>query len=116
MGSAHSKSHVFPSKILSKTNAFSDASFRTSFFEILVRLEAKKRDFGSPLAPSWAQSGAQNRPSGTKNPQKKHKMVLPRTVLEAISFQSCMLAPKQWILGPFSAPKLWISEWFVDRF
>ena len=67
MGSAHSKSHVFPIKILSKTNAFSDASFRTSFFEVLMRLDAKTLDFGSPLAPSWGQNDVHNRPSGAKN-------------------------------------------------
>ena len=76
----------FLTKTQSTNHTFSDASFRTSSFEILVRLDAKKLDFGSPLAPSWAQNAAQNRPSGTKNPPKKHKMVLPRTGLEAISF------------------------------
>ena len=54
-------------KYRSKFHIFFDASFWTSFFEILVRLGAKKLDFGSPLAPSWAQNGAQNRPSGAPN-------------------------------------------------
>ena len=46
---------------------FFDASFWTSFFDILARLDAKMLDFGSPLAPSWAQNGAQNRTSGANN-------------------------------------------------
>ena len=71
MASAHSKSHVFPIKIQSKTNAFSDASFRTSFFEGLVRLDAKTVDFGSPLASSWAQNAARNHPSGAKDGLRK---------------------------------------------
>ena len=33
----------------------------------LVRLGAKKVDFGSPLAPSWAPNGAQNRAKGAQN-------------------------------------------------
>ena len=92
---------LFHTKVQSKTHAVSDAAFWTSFFEILVRLDAKKIDFGSPVAPSWAQNASQNRPSGTKSPPKKHKMVLPRTFLEAISFQKLILAPKRLILAPF---------------
>ena len=41
----------------------------TSFFSIFWRLGAKRVDFGSPLAPSWVQNGAQNRPSGAKKAQ-----------------------------------------------
>ena len=82
MASAHSKSHVFPVKIQSKTHAFSDASFKRSFFEVLVRLDAKTLDFGTPLAPSGVQNGAQNRPSGTQKPPKKNKMVQYKSVLE----------------------------------
>ena len=47
-------------------------------FEILVRLGAKKVDFGSPLAPSWSQNGAQNHPSGAK---KGPESIIPRTIL-----------------------------------
>ena len=72
------KISCFPIKIQSKTHAFSNASFRTSFFEILMRLDAKKLDFGSPLAPSWSQNGAQNRPSGAK---KGPESIIPRTIL-----------------------------------
>ena len=46
---------------------FFDASIWTSFFDILARLDTKMLDFGSPLAPSWAQNGAQNRTSGANN-------------------------------------------------
>ena len=88
-----------------RIHTFFDVSFWTSFFDILAHPRTKTVDFGTPLAPSWCPKGAQNRPSGAKNPPKKYKTVLPRTVLEAISFQSRILAPKQWILGPFSAPK-----------
>ena len=38
-----------------------------SFFDILAHPGAKTLDFGTPLAPSWAPNGAQNRPSGVKN-------------------------------------------------
>ena len=40
------------------------------FFNFLVRLGAKKVDFGSPLAPSWSPNGAQNHPSGAKKSPK----------------------------------------------
>ena len=49
-----------------RIHTFFDASFWTSFFDILARLDAKTADFGTPLAPSWAPNGAQNRPSGAK--------------------------------------------------
>ena len=87
MGLAHSKSHVFLMKIQSKTHAFSDASFRTQFFEALVRLDAKMLDLGSPLAPSWAQNGAQNRPSGAKSLQKSISLEDFLRVLEPICSQ-----------------------------
>ena len=48
------------------------------FFDFLVRLGAKKVDFGSPLAPSWSQNGAQNHPSGAK---KGPESIIPRTIL-----------------------------------
>ena len=48
------------------------------FVEILVRLGPKKVDFGSPLAPSWSQNGAQNHPSGAK---KGPESTIPRTLL-----------------------------------
>ena len=38
-------------------------------FSIILRLGAKKVDFGSPLAPSWVQNGVRNRPSGAKKTQ-----------------------------------------------
>ena len=40
------------------------------FFDFLVRLGAKKIDFGSPLALSWSPNGAQNHPSGAKKSPK----------------------------------------------
>ena len=43
-----------------------------------MRLGAKKVDFGSPLAPSWSQNGAQNHPSGAK---KGPESIIPRTIL-----------------------------------
>ena len=52
--------------IQSKIHTFYDASFWTSFFVILARPGAKKLDFGTPLAPSWAPNGAQNRASLAK--------------------------------------------------
>ena len=70
MGSGHSKSYVFPIRIQSKTHAFSNASFGASFFEALVRLDAKMLDLGTPLAPSWAQNGGQNRASIAKRLKK----------------------------------------------
>ena len=33
-----------------------------------ARLDAQMLDFGTPLAPSWDQNGAQNRPSGANSP------------------------------------------------
>ena len=65
-GFSTSKISHFLTRFRSKFHIFFDASFWTSFFEILGRLGAKKLDFGSPLAPSWAPNGAQNRPSGAK--------------------------------------------------
>ena len=35
-----------------------------------MRLDAKMLDFGTPLAPSWAQNGARNRPAAAKMLQK----------------------------------------------
>ena len=64
------KIYIFFIKFRSNVHTFFDASFWDSFFEFLVRLGAKKVDFGSPLAPSWAPNGAQNRPSGAKWLQK----------------------------------------------
>ena len=61
-------------KFRSNFYAFFDASFWDSFFEFLVRLGAKKVDFGSPLAPSWAPNGAQNRPKGAQNRPSGTKM------------------------------------------
>ena len=75
-------------KCRSKFHIFYDASFWASFFEILVRLGAKKLDFVSPLAPSWAQNGTQNRPNGAKNgsrtfPGQLHCAdLLPRSLSE----------------------------------
>ena len=74
VGSAHAKSHIFSQKIQSINHTFFDASFSTSFFEILVRLDAKMLDLGIPLPPSWGQNDAQHRPSG----DKKH-VNFPRT-------------------------------------
>ena len=54
-----------------RIHTFFDASFWTSFFDILARLDAKTADFGTPLAPSWAPNGAQNRPSGAQNGFRK---------------------------------------------
>ena len=71
-GSAPLKPHNFSPKFTRKFMFFFDASFWTIFFEIFARLGAKKLDFGSPLAPSWAQSVAQNRPSGVTNHEKTY--------------------------------------------
>ena len=57
----------FPTKIQSKNQAFSETPSWTSFFRLLKRPGAKMLDFGTPLASSFAQNGAQNRPSGVKN-------------------------------------------------
>ena len=65
-------------KCQSNFHTFFDASFWDPFFEFLVRLGAKKVDFGSPLAPSWSQNGAQNHPSGAK---KGPESTIPRTIL-----------------------------------
>ena len=40
-----------------------------------MRLDAKKLDFGSPLAPSWVPNGAQNRPSGAKSVRREEEGV-----------------------------------------
>ena len=61
-------------KFRSKFHTFFDASFWDSFFEFLVRLGAKKVDFGSPLAPSWGPNSAQNRPKGAQNRPSGAKM------------------------------------------
>ena len=65
-------------KFRSKFHTFFDASFWDSFLEFLVRLGAKKVDFGSPLAPSWSQNGAQNHPSSAQNGPES---IIPRTIL-----------------------------------
>ena len=93
MGSGHSKSHVFSIRIQSKTDAFSNASFRTSFFEILMRLDAKKLDFGSPLAPSWAQNAEPHRPSCSKKAPKTSWGEARGTDLLARSLSELSLAP-----------------------
>ena len=66
-------------------HTFFDASFWASFFEILVRLGAKKFDFVSPLAPSWAQHGAQNRPSSAKS-RKIELAGLPKFISMVVPF------------------------------
>ena len=66
---------------------FFDASFWASFFEILVRLGVKKLDFVSPLAPSWDQNGAQNRPNGAKGPPRATVRTPPGRILESTVFQ-----------------------------
>ena len=81
------KISCFPIRIQSKTHAFSNASIRTSFFEILMRLDAKKLDFGTPWRPAGAQNGARNRPSGAKSLQKSISMEDFLRVLEPICSQ-----------------------------
>ena len=70
-----------------------------SFFRILAYPGAKTLDFGTPLAPSWAPNDAQNRPSGAKKPQKKHKMVLTFADLLLGSFLERCPAPFPSIWG-----------------
>ena len=53
-------------KIQSKFEAFFKTPSWTSFCRLLSRLGAKMADFGTPLAPSGVQNGAQNRPSGAQ--------------------------------------------------
>ena len=77
----------FPIKIPSKFQVFSNTPSWTPFFRLLMLPGAKMLDFGTPLAPSWAPNGDQNRPGGPKKAPKKHKMVPPRAVLDATSFQ-----------------------------
>ena len=61
-------------QVAQKSSARTEAAgtFSRLFFSLifLVRLGAKKVDFGSPLAPSWSQNGAQNHPSGAKKSPK----------------------------------------------
>ena len=54
----HIQNLIFFINFQSNVHTFFDASFWDPFFEFLVRLGAKKIDFGSPLAPSWAPNGA----------------------------------------------------------
>ena len=61
-------------KFQSNVHTFFDASFWDPFFEFLVRLGAKKVDFGSPLAPSWGPNRAQNLPKGAQNRPSGAKM------------------------------------------
>ena len=64
-----SKISHFLIKFRSKFHIFFDASFRTSFFDILTRPGAKKLDFGTTLGAQLRPNGAQNHPSGANNAQ-----------------------------------------------
>ena len=57
---------IFPIKIPSKFQAFSNTPSWTSFFRLLMLPGAKMLDFGTTLAPSGVQNGAQNRKSGAQ--------------------------------------------------
>ena len=88
------KTFIFSIKFQSNFHTFFDASFWDPFFEFLVRLGAKRVDFGSPLAPSWGPNGAQNRPKGAQNRPSGAKMTsanffsgLPRVVQRQGCFQ-----------------------------
>ena len=76
-----------------RIHTFFDASFWTSFFDILARLDAKTADFGTPLAPSWAPNDAQNRPSGAKSRKIElaGRLILPPQFPRSFSERS--LAP-----------------------
>ena len=63
----------FPTKIQSKNHAFSETPSWTSFLRLLRRPGAKMMDFGSPLAPSWAQNGS---PEGLHRAKNASNMVL----------------------------------------
>ena len=63
-------------KIQSKIHTFSDASFRMSFFEILVRLGANKTRFWEPLG---AQLGPKWRPKSPKWRQNGIIFIFPRS-------------------------------------
>ena len=57
---------LFPIKIPSKFQAFSNTPSWTSFFRLLELPGSKMLDFWTPLAPGGSSNGAQNRPSGVK--------------------------------------------------
>ena len=86
----HIQNLSFSHKNSMESSYFFDASFWTLLFHVLVRLDAKMPDLGSPLAPNGAPHETQNRPNGAKNPPKKHKMVAPfrRLASEAASERS----------------------------
>ena len=52
--------------MLDDFSAFPNTPSWTSFFRLLMLPGAKMLDFGTPLAPSGVQNGAQNRPSGAQ--------------------------------------------------
>ena len=54
---------LFPIKIPSKFQAFSNTPSWTSFFQRLMLPGAKMLDFGTPWRPAWPQNDAQNRPN-----------------------------------------------------
>ena len=105
------KISCFPIKIQSKTHAFSNASFRTSFFEILMRLDAKKLDFESPLAPSWAQNAEPHRPSCSKKAPKTSWGEARGTDLLARSLSELSLAPFWLIWDGF-----WMNLYGFDNY
>ena len=79
------------------------------FFSIFWRLGAKMLDFGSPLPPSWAKSGAQNRPIGAKVASKNFGGCSLFEVLEA----SLCLDRFRYAPG-YHFCRLWIDlSWFL---
>ena len=121
------KTSHFSTLTRSKIHTFFDASFWTSFFDILGRLGAKMLDFGPPLAPSWAPNGTQNRASIAKSLKKNirgaHFLWSWKTTCFQYHFWS---VPGHhfrrfgmdfgWILMDFGIIFQCISEFFAIRF
>ena len=64
------KSSHFPIKMQSTIHTFFDASFWSSFFEILERLDANELNFVIPWRPAGSQNCGRNRPSSAQNASK----------------------------------------------
>ena len=96
-----------------RIHTFFDVSFWTSFFDILAHPRTKTVDFGTPLAPSWAPNGAQNRPSGAKMLTFSQRRAPPGRVLESSCFQGHFLSVPGYHFGRFvgcPSPPKWMPK------
>ena len=90
-----------------RIHTFFDASFWTSFFDILARLDAKMLDFGTPLAPScvpkWHPKPLKYRQKAQKKHPGRSLFVVLENDLLPISLLERSWAPFWSILGPLGS-------------